>query len=458
LLLLNKKDSCPLYGQIKQKFGYCTADLSDATQETDSFSFGWSQFNKNYTPPFGYQAMYNSFQYKDAETLQGSSIKGKFNTYSGGGYVYEMRGQLSYLQGNLTLLQKMNWIDRQTRAVFIEFSTYNPNINLVIVSTILIEFLPSGSLLVTPRFDTLNLFSDIGVFLSFTTVCKIVFYAFIVYFMVIEIIECIKVGARLYVREFWNIIELSIIITAFVSFIMTLLRLVAANNVLSFFNTTRGYGYINLQTVNDYNQILTYCLGLCASIGTIKILKILRFNQNITILGMTLKRCFEELASFSVVFFIIWISFVQVMYLLFNVNLEGYLSIIKSMESAFEIMIGKLSATQFLESNSILGPIIVSAYNSVILFFALNIFISIIIDSFEKVRNEAKLNPDKFGFLNHIIGKFKKLFSKNSNRNGMTYTNYKSHLQILPGQVDKLVDYLIRVNYLVYFSILMFEL
>ncbi len=128
------------------------------------------------------------------------------------------------------------------------------------------------------------------------------------------------------------------------------------------------------------------------------------------------------------------------------------------MESAFEIMIGKLSATQFLESNSILGPIIVSAYNSVILFFALNIFISIIIDSFENVRNEAKLNPDKFGFLNHIIGKFKKLFSKNSNQNGMTYTNYKSHLQILPGQVDKLVDYLIRVNYLVYFSILMFEL
>jgi hypothetical protein len=62
------------------------------------------------------------------------------------------------------------------------------------------------------------------------------------------------------------------------------------------------------------------------------------------------------------------------------------------MESAFEIMIGKFSALPFVQSNSILGPIIVSAYNSVILFFALNIFISIIIDSFEKVRAEANRN------------------------------------------------------------------
>jgi hypothetical protein len=92
------------------------------------------------------------------------------------------------------------------------------------------------------------------------------------------------------------------------------------------------------------------------------------------------------------------------MYLIFNQNLEDYSSLIKSMASAFEIMIGKFSALQFMQSNYfILGPIIVSAYNSVILLFALNIFISIIIDSFDKVRAEAKIDPEKFGFLNHIL-------------------------------------------------------
>ena len=137
------------------------------TQLKENYGFGWSQFNQNYSPPFGYQAIYNSFQFQDADMLQGSSFQGLYNTYAGNGYVYEMRGQLSYVQRNMSLLKEMKWIDAQTRAVFAEFATYNPNINLVMVTTVLAEFLPSGSILVTPRFDTLNLFSDIGGFFSF---------------------------------------------------------------------------------------------------------------------------------------------------------------------------------------------------------------------------------------------------------------------------------------------------
>jgi len=428
-------------------FEFCTTDANDdAQQQRENFGFGWSQFSQNYTPPFGYQSMYNSFQYKDALTLQGAPIQGKFNTYDGSGYVYEMRGKLSYIQGNLSLLKEMNWIDRQTRAVFIEFSTYNPNINLIMVTTILVEFLSTGTILVTPQFDTLNLFGDIGGLFSFNTICEIIFYAFIVYFMIIELVECIKVGLKSYLKEFWNLIELSIILTAFVSFVMTLLRLIAANNVLDFFKTTGGYGYIKLQKVNTYNQILTYSLGSCASVGAIKLLKMFRFNQNISILGITLKQCFVELASFSFVFFIVWISFVQIMYLIFNSSMEGYLSFTKSMESAFEIMIGKLSAKDFLQSNPILGPIIVSAYNTVILFFALNIFISIIIESFENVRLDAKLNPDKYGFLDHILDKFRRLFRKKSTTTQNSSSKYKTHLEILPNQVEKIINLLIKVK------------
>ena len=412
-------------------------------QLKESFGFGWSQFNQNFTPPFGYLAMYNSFQFKDSSILQGSPIQGHYATYAGNGYVYEMRGQLSYIQGNMSILKEMHWIDGQTRAVFAEFATYNPNINLVMVSTILIEFLPSGTILVTPRFDTLNLFSDIGGILSFKGICQIVFYAFVLYFVLIEIFECIHVGLREYLSEFWNLIEVAILLTAFVSFIMTFLRLEAANTVMSFFKRTGGYGYIKLQQVKDYDQILTYSLGLCASIGSIKLLKMLRFNQNISILGITLKECFAELASFSFVFLIIWISFVQIMYLLFNQNLRGYMSIIKSMESAFEIMIGKLSAAEFLNSNSILGPIVVSGYCSVVIFFALNIFISIIIDSFDKVRGEAKLNPDKFGFMGHMLDKIKGVFKNKSQQKNLN--QYKSHLDIMPHQVNKIISLLIRV-------------
>ena len=159
--------------------------------------------------------------------------------------------------------------------------------------------------------------------LNFKMICEVVFFVFIFYFTFNELMECWQEGPMEYLKEFWNLIELALIITGLISFVMSILRLIEANKVLEFFKTTGGYGFINLQTVDGYNQVLTYSLGMCATLGTIKFLKMLRFNSNITILGVTLKICFDELASFSVVFFLIWISFVQLMHLIFGSSVEG---------------------------------------------------------------------------------------------------------------------------------------
>ena len=177
----------------------------------DNFGFGWSQYNQSYIPPNGYQSVYDAFKFKDASSLGSSSMQGQFGTYEGSGYVYEMRGKLSYLQGNLSLLQKMDWIDLQTRAVIAEFSVYNPNINLLMVSSILIEFLPSGSVLTTASFDPLNLFSDLGGLASFKNILLVVFMAYIVYFMLVQLSEFANDSFSEYFGDFWTLIEWSII-------------------------------------------------------------------------------------------------------------------------------------------------------------------------------------------------------------------------------------------------------
>ena len=122
--------SCSLYGEFKKIFEMCTTNINSKSEETNNYGFGWSQYNQSYTPPTGYQSIYNAFQYKTAVTLQTTTQSGKYLTYGGGGFVYELRGKLEYLRGNLSLLREMNWIDGQTRGIVVEFSVYNPNINL----------------------------------------------------------------------------------------------------------------------------------------------------------------------------------------------------------------------------------------------------------------------------------------------------------------------------------------
>jgi hypothetical protein len=62
-------------------------------------------------------------------------------------YVYKMSGNALELASNFTFLDQQNWIDRQTRAVFVEFNTYNPNIKMFSYNYLLFEFLPTGSIL-----------------------------------------------------------------------------------------------------------------------------------------------------------------------------------------------------------------------------------------------------------------------------------------------------------------------
>jgi polycystin 1L2 len=432
---------------LNNKIEFCTEDLK--SQDFSSLGFGWSQFNSSYFPPNGYQSIYKAFQYQTAEALQGSPIQGKFSTYDGSGYLYEMRGQLSFVQGNLTLLRKMNWVDRQTRAIFAEFSVYNPNINLVMVSTILVEFLSSGSILTTAKFDPLNLFglsSLGGIYALVEYLVILVFMLYILYFMVVEIRSMLKRGLKEYFGDFWSFIEWSIIITACISFAMFIVRLETSNKVLSFFKETGGYGYIKLQAVNNCNQILTFSLGLCSSLGTIKFLKIIRFNRSISHLGQTLNICIGELVSFSFLFFLVWIAFVQLMHLIYGPHIEGYSTFINSMETTFQVMLGKIDTSQTMMSNPTLTPFIIAAYNMAIVYIILNIFISIITEAFDLVRAEAKENPNEFDFYAHVAFKLKNVFTKKSTSESLPSQNeYQDFMSIMQKRINGLINYILRV-------------
>jgi hypothetical protein len=417
----------------------------------EKFGFGWSQFNQNYTPPSSFQLIYDSFQYQDWQTLQdSSSSQGQFNSYDGGGYVFALRGSLNYLQGNLSQLQQLNWIDKNTRAVFAEFSAYNTNINLVMVASILVEFLESGAILMSAKFQPLNLFGEIGTQASFKLILLIVLTAFIAYFMLIQIREVINKDIKEYLTDFWTYIEWCIIGTAWYAFAMFIIRLMGAIRVLHFFHETKGYDDIRLQTLSDYNVQLTYSLGMCVFFTTLKILKILRFNKSISILGLTLKNCFSELASFSIVFFVVWFSFVQLMFLLYGNDLQGYSSLLKTMASSFQVMIGKSNSADVNKIGSILAPAVYALYSVIILYFVLNIFVSIIIDSFEKVRVKAyeNMKNGEIDFFGYVSMKFKKHFERLTSRANKlsSYKDYHSHMSIFSNRIDTLINMVFRVN------------
>ena len=175
--------------QLAGQINFCTDDYSIFSEDTNPYSYQWNAYNSSFKPVYNWERVHKAFQYHNSTDLNGFPLFGLYNNYWGGGYVYEMRGKMSYLQGNFSLLQNNSWIDRQTRAVFIEFSVYNPNINMFAVAEIIVEFLPSGTILTSSRFDPISLFNFYTGFAMLTLVCDIIYVLFIIYYMVIEIRE-----------------------------------------------------------------------------------------------------------------------------------------------------------------------------------------------------------------------------------------------------------------------------
>ena len=103
------------------------------------------------------------------------------------GYVQNLKANREESQEILKDLNTKGWTDRYTRAIFTEFSIYNPNTNLFSVVNLLFEQLPTGALFPYPSILSLRLFRYTGGEMFFVLGCEIVYLLFCVFFIFKEI-------------------------------------------------------------------------------------------------------------------------------------------------------------------------------------------------------------------------------------------------------------------------------
>lgn len=86
---------------------------------------------------YGYNVFYflclDRWEYQTESELEGSSHWGLIGTYSGAGNVQKLGSLKNESELTIQYLEDNLWVRRGSRAVFIDFSVYNANINLFCV-------------------------------------------------------------------------------------------------------------------------------------------------------------------------------------------------------------------------------------------------------------------------------------------------------------------------------------
>ena len=343
------------------------------------------------------------FRYTKSKYLKDNSFSGKYGSYLSGGYVYRLESDLETTLNDLSYLQKMNWIDKSTRAVFIEFTLYNPNINLFCSIVLLFELLPSGNIIPIISFNTMNLWTTSREVM--VTGCMAAYLIVVLVLMAREI-KTIKRMKKAYFKQFWPYIDWSLFILTWTALPMYLYKIYALHNVLDFISMN-SIKYMNLSSLTGWNELLGMILALCSFLVTIKLIKLLRFNKKISYLTLTIKNSSKDLVSFMIVFFILYSAYVQLMYIFFNEKTLGYATFTKSMVTNFLIIMGKFDLSPMLESNYTASAIIFSTYNILIVMIMVNFLITIVSDNFANSRKEAAKTSDSHSVFTHIFNRIK---------------------------------------------------
>ncbi|CAF4876237.1 unnamed protein product, partial [Rotaria sp. Silwood2] len=179
------------------------------------------------------------------------------------------------------------------------------------------------------------------------------------------------------------------------------------------FKETNGYTYINLQLSVYVNDVLTFLLGFCCFFGSLKILRLCRFHQRLSLFIETLQYAMKDLILFTFMFFIVFMAFLTLFYLLFVGKISSCSTLLNTAQVLFEMMLMQFDAHELEYADAFLGPFCFSLFIFLAVFLCMSMFITIISDSFRIVRDNAKNNlNENYQILLYMFRKFQQWLGK----------------------------------------------
>ncbi|XGW25699.1 hypothetical protein V3C99_006813 [Haemonchus contortus] len=405
---------CDVEPQLRQYFQNCYADISSSNEDrTPQYAAGWKKYNatSDSSPPAEYR-------YQTAEELQSINIDGQLQSYSGGGYCVLLQGPNVDLMAELQKLQAENWIDKNTRAIFVEFSMYNAQVNYFSVVQLIIEIPSEGYLLPSSWVESVRLIRSQGSDGKIIVVFEFLYVIYAVLSFFVNTINYIsnvvtayqnrppghhimRLFTHLFIARFWDILDLFVGILAVLSVIAFFLREIYIDKALKNFAATNGNVYINLALQRNMELFFTFCLAGVVFFVACKMIKILRFNRRISVLANTLDYARVSITDFAVVFVIIICAFNASLYCLLWDRLASYQSVIATFATTTSGMLGKFVVANMFQISP-LAFIIFMTFLYTATLILINIFVMIVLYEFKQVRCDSSRQTNEYEILEHI--------------------------------------------------------
>jgi hypothetical protein len=319
-----------------------------------------------------------------------------------------MSGSLAETVSDLTLLEQNNWIDRQTRAVFVEFDLYNPNVKMFSYCYILFEFLPTGSIVKSYRFYPMTLFDDRIRLYSFGTICAVI-YIVMVFVLAMRQVYLMKIHKVSYFKRAWTYLDWTLIAFSFTAFAIWLYRVCEARDVIE--KLAQKSQAVSLQMLAYWDDTLVSMLAFCACLGSLKFFKILEFSRGIQTLGRAFKIGFINLAGFLLIFSLLCFAWLQVAFVVFGDRARGFSTLVRTIETGFLLLLGKFQLSDMMQTSPFWAVVFHTTYSFCMVFVMLQMFLTLIAHSLADAKRHVNAR-DQLGMEEFIYERIESAFQR----------------------------------------------
>ncbi|KAF0698658.1 Aste57867_10752 [Aphanomyces stellatus] len=299
----------------------------------------------------------------------------------------------------LASLKEHKYFDKATRAVFVDFNLYTPNIDHTTTVRLFAEQLPGGGLATQVEFLTYRLYAwhDTADYIQLG--CEGLIY-FIIF---VQLAGELAAARRRGWRYFSYVGNVAVQLNYLFFLIVLGLRLMSKFKLPSVLTDTE---YMDFRTPTFYFSLARSCQSFNCFLSWLKLFKFLAFIPVFGQLTRTVERAAGKVMELVLIFVLALVGIALAFLLAFGNYDSNYHTFVTSLYvvlllvavsrrcrsyTLLHIVTGEMSLTDLRLANRVLGPFFFIVFVFLMMFIILNIFIVIVSDSYTVTKKEIKL-------------------------------------------------------------------
>ncbi|CAK6964402.1 polycystic kidney disease protein 1-like 2 [Scomber scombrus] len=383
-----RKNSCETAGSMLQFVPDCFASYSWEVEDTGSYDPGWNHSLRDNIS----MSTFGPWEYQTEAHLRAYPVWGHTVLYRGGGFVAELGPNSQNASSTLEHLFTNKWLDTHTRAIFVEFTVYNANVNLFCIVTLLFET-TEGAFQFHSELHTVRLYQSTGGLHIFVMAAEIIYLLFILYYMFLQG-KLMKQQRCAYFKSKWNLLELTIILLSWSAVAIFIKRTVLSNRDMDYYHNNKDQ-FASFYETATTDSLLQHLIAFLVLLATIKLWHLLRLNPKMNMITAALQRAWSDISGFVVIIVIMLIAYAIVCNVLYGWKMSSYRTLLDALLRIISLQIGIFNYDEVLVYNTLLGALLIGSCIVFMSFVVLNFFISGILEAFSQEQIHHKPSEEE---------------------------------------------------------------